>query len=404
MKRSVALLAASLAAGVASTAGAMPFDQLHCRRVRDDVPKRRVRAELVARDPVFGSATGCILKLPARYLCDGSALTGMTPEMPGAAAGPEAPRYLCYRARCDDGGQTLTVHDQFGEHAVEVKSSRLVCAPVHASDAPSTTSTSMAPETTTSTTMAPPDTTSTTLAPPETTSTTVAPPETTSTSVAPPVTTTTTAPPPTSTTATLPPPTSTSSTTLPTTSTSLPASTSSTSVPASTTTTTTLGGPQPPSAGCPVVNEVMTGGATSASEEFVEILNPCAHALELAGARLLYRSATGATERVLASWDAGRVVAPGGRLVYATSLFPGASDGTFVAGLAAAGGGVAVVDAAGMPLDSVGWGTAANGFVEGSVAPAPAAGTVIARIPDGADTNDGAGDFEQASPTPGTAN
>jgi hypothetical protein len=339
----------------------MPFDQLHCRRVRDDVPKRRVRAELVARDPVFGSATGCILKLPARYLCDGSALTSTDPEMPGAAAGGEAQRYLCYRARCDDGGETArTLHDPFGERAVEVKGSRLVCAPAHLVGDGSTTSTTMASDTT-STTMAPETTTSTTMAPAPTTSTT-------STTMAPPSTTSTT------------------------------------SVPSSTTTTTTLGGPQPPSSGCPVVNEVMTGGATSASEEFVELVNPCGHALDLAGARLLYRSATGGTERVLASWDAGRVLAAGGRLVYATSLFPGASDGIFVAGLAATGGGVAVVDATGALIDAVGWGTAANGFVEGSVAPAPAAGSVVARIPDGTDTDDGASDWEQASPTPGAAN
>jgi hypothetical protein len=395
MKRPVAVLAALVAAGVTSQAGAMSFDQLHCRRVRDDAPKRRVRTELVARDPVFGSATGCILKLPARYLCDGSALAGTTPDTPGVVAGAQAQRYLCYRARCDDGGQTLTLHDQFGERAVEVKSSRLVCAPAHLVEGGSTTSTTAPPDSTTSTTAAPDSTTSTTVAPATTTSTTMGPASTTSTTMAPPATTSTTLAPASTTSTTAPPP---------TTSTSLPATTSTTSVPPSTTTTTTLGGPQPPSPGCPVVNEVMTGGASSASEEFVELVNPCGHALELAGARLLYRSSTGGTERVLASWDAGRVLAAGGRLVYATSLFPGPSDGVFVAGMAAAGGGVGIVDAAGGLVDAVGWGTAANGFVETTAAAAPAAGSVIARLPDGVDTDDNAADFEQASPTPGSVN
>jgi len=373
MKRPVALLAALLAAAVAASAGAMPFDQLHCRRIRDDVPKRRVRAELVARDPDFGGASGCVLKLPARYLCDASELAQVSPERPVGVAGAEAQRYLCYRARCDDRGQAMAVQDQFGARTVDVKTSRLVCAPVQGDGPASTTSTTLAPASTTSTTLAP-----------VTTSTTLAPPPTTSTTVAPPVT---------STTATLPPPTSTST-----------SSSSSTSVPTPTTTTSTLGGPLPPSPGCPVVNEVMTGGAGSASEELVEVVNPCAHALDLGGARLLYRSSTGGTERVLASWDVGRVLAAGGRLLYATSVFPGPSDGTFVAGLAATGGGVGVVDAAAALVDAVGWGTAANGFVEGAAAAAPAAGSVIARLPDGADTNDNAADFAVASPTPGAPN
>jgi len=401
MKRPVALLAALLAAAVASSAGAMPFDQLHCRRIRDDVPKRRVRAELVARDPIFGSASGCVLKLPARYLCDASALASISPEMPAVAPGAEAQRYLCYRARCDDRGQEMAVADQFGARTVDVKTSRLVCAPV-VGDAtttsttlapPDTTTTTLVPATTTSSTVPPASTTSSTLAPATTTSSTLAPLTTTSTTVAPPQTTTTTAPPTTSTTATLPPPTSTSTST-----------SSSTSLPATTTTTTTLGGPLPPSPGCPLVNEVMTGGASSASEELVEVVNPCAHALDLGGAKLLYRSSTGGTERVLVTWEAGRVLAAGGRLLYATSVFAGPSDGTFVAGMAATGGGVGIVDAAASMVDAVGWGTAANGFVEGAAAAPPAAGSVIARVPDGVDTNDNAGDFEVASPTPGAPN
>lgn len=424
MKRPVALLVALCAAGVASTAGAIPFDQLQCRRVRDDLPKRRVRAELVARDPMLGSVSGCILKLPARYLCDGSEMTAVTPEVPASTPGAEAPRYLCYRARCDDDDGELAVHDRFGARTVAVKSSRLVCAPVETGDAGSTTSTTLAPPATTTSTTAPPQTTTTTVAPPQTTTTTLAPPKTTTstlppattsttlapattTSTLPPATTSTTVAPPPTTTTTVKPPATTTTTLAPVTTTStLPpaTSTSTTTVPATTTTTTTLGGPLPPSAGCPVVNEVMTGGATSASEELVEVLNRCTHAVDLAGAKLLYRSATGGTERALATWEAGRVLAAGGRLLYATSLFPGTSDGIFSAGLAAAGGGVAVVDAAGTIVDSVGWGTAANGFVEGTVAVAPAAGKVIARVPDGTDTNDGASDWDETTPTPGAAN
>jgi hypothetical protein len=132
-----------------------------------------------------------------------------------------------------------------------------------------------------------------------------------------------------------------------------------------------------------VVNEVMSGGAESASEELVEVTNPCAVPLALEGARLLYQSASGATQRTLVTWEAGLVLAPGARLLYATSLFPGPTDGSFSSGLSGTGGGVAVVDAGGALVDGVGYGTATNDFVEGSVAAAPAAGSVIARIPDG---------------------
>jgi hypothetical protein len=153
-----------------------------------------------------------------------------------------------------------------------------------------------------------------------------------------------------------------------------------------------------------VVNEVMTGGAESASEELVEVTNPCAVPLALEGARLLYQSASGATQRTLVTWEAGLVLAPGARLLYATSLFPGPTDGSFSSGLSGTGGGVAVVDAGGALVDGVGYGTATNDFVEGSVAAAPAAGSVIARIPDGVDTDDGAADWQERAPTPGAAN
>jgi hypothetical protein len=177
-----------------------------------------------------------------------------------------------------------------------------------------------------------------------------------------------------------------------------------TTTPSTSTTTTTLAGPEPPSPGCPVVNEVMTGGTSSASEELVEILNPCAVSLTLEGARILYQSASGATQRTLVTWEAGTVLGPGARLLYATSQFPGPVDGSFSSGLSGTGGGVAVVDAAGTLVDGVGYGTATNAFVEGSVAPAPAAGSAIARIPDGADTDDGGSDWQETSPTPGAPN
>jgi hypothetical protein len=73
--------------------------------------------------------------------------------------------------------------------------------------------------------------------------------------------------------------------------------------------------------------------------------------------------------------------------------------------MAAAGGGVALLDGSGNTVDSVGYGTAANAYVEGSAAPAPPSGQSIARQPNGHDGNNNASDFSvAATPSPGAAN
>ena len=383
MKPSVAAWALLLAAGAVPPALAMPFDHLDCQRIRDPEARQRARATLVPADPAFATREGCTLMLPARYLCTASEAADVRPEPPGAAPGPEAHAYLCYRARCGGERQQVSVRDRFGERVVALKGTRLVCAPRELPDASTTTTTTF---TTTSTTM---QATTSTVVP--TTSTSSSSTSTSSSS------TTSTAPPTTSTS-------SSTTSTIATTSTTSTQPTVTTTTSSTSTTTTTLAGPEPPSPGCPVVNEVMTGGTSSASEELVEILNPCGHALALEGARVLYQSATGGTQRTLVTWEVGAVLAAGGRLLYVTSQLGGPADGEFASGLSGTGGGVAVADATDVLIDGVGWGTATNAFVEGSAAPAPPAGAVIARIPDGADSDDNASDWQQVSPTPGQPN
>jgi hypothetical protein len=361
MKPVVAPWAVSLVVGMGSVALAAPFDHLDCRRVRDPGPRRRVRAELLARDASLAAPADCTLILPARYLCTAAEVLAFHPEPAGLAEGPEAQGYLCYRARCAHDGQEVAVRDAFGDRTVVVRGTSLVCAPLGLPDGSETTTTTVP----------------------------------TSTTTLPPASTTSTAPPSTSTSST----TTTSSST-----TTMTPSTSSTTTTSSSTTTTTLAVPEPPSPGCPVVNEVMTGSMASASEELVEILNACPGPIALDGARLLYQSASGATQRTLVVWEAGAVLEPGARLVYATSQYVGPVDGSFAAGLSGTGGGVGLVDAGEMAIDGVGWGTAVNAFVEGTVAPAPSAGSVIARIPDGSDTDDGGTDWQETSPTPGLPN
>jgi hypothetical protein len=155
-----------------------------------------------------------------------------------------------------------------------------------------------------------------------------------------------------------------------------------------------------------VVNEVKTGSAASASDEFIELYNPCAMAVDLTGFSIVYRSAAGVTDVVVINLT--KTIAAGGWLLIAGPTYSngGTPDQTYGVGrLAAAGGGVGVRDGAQLLVDSVGYGTATNAFVEGAAGTAPPNGQSIARTPNGNDTNHNDADFAVATtPTPRAAN
>jgi len=158
-----------------------------------------------------------------------------------------------------------------------------------------------------------------------------------------------------------------------------------------------------------LISEVMTGGA-SASDEFVELYNPTGGALSLDGLELVYVTASGATITRKASWDAGAAqVAPGAHLLIANEagVYGGQADAVYASGLAATGGSVALRETGAVAaIDAVGWGTAASGWLEGTPAPAPAAGHSLERLPGGAmgsgqDTDQNVNDFvERTDPDP----
>jgi hypothetical protein len=159
------------------------------------------------------------------------------------------------------------------------------------------------------------------------------------------------------------------------------------------------------------VNEFMTGSTGAASNEFVELWNAGSTAVDVSGFKVAYRSAAGTSDTTLATIPAGTTIPVGGFYLLAGSGYLGSHvpDQTFSASLAATGGGLAVRDASGTILDSVGYGEATNAFVEGQPASAPPAtaapGSSSGRIPDGHDTNDNAADFSVSStPSPGASN
>jgi Lamin Tail Domain/Collagen triple helix repeat (20 copies) len=159
------------------------------------------------------------------------------------------------------------------------------------------------------------------------------------------------------------------------------------------------------------VNELMTGSTGAASNEFVEIANTGTTGADIGGFKLAYRSAAGTSDVTLATVPTGTTLAAGGFYLLGGSGYAGtrAPDQSFSAAIAATGGGVALRDATGAIVDSVGYGDAVNAFVESHPASAPATtaapGSSAVRLPDGHDTNDNAADFSvSASPTPGSSN
>jgi hypothetical protein len=160
-----------------------------------------------------------------------------------------------------------------------------------------------------------------------------------------------------------------------------------------------------------VINEFMTGVTGAAGNEFVEVANVGTAAADVSGFKLVYRSAAGTSDVSLATLPAGTTIPAGGYYLFGGSSYAGAvaADQSFSFGLASTGGGVGLRNADGALVDSVGYGSATNGFVEGSAAAAPATtdapGTSAARIPNGHDTNNNSTDFGAATPpTPKASN
>jgi hypothetical protein len=169
--------------------------------------------------------------------------------------------------------------------------------------------------------------------------------------------------------------------------------------------------PGPSGAAVVRINEVATGTTVSAGDEFVELVNTGSAGADLSAFKLAYRSAAGSSDVVLATVPSGTTLAPGGFYLFGGGAYAGArhADQTFAGGLAATGGGVGLRDAGGTLVDSIGWGTATNAFVEGHAAAAPPAtappGASDVRLPNGHDTNDNAADFSvAAAATPGGGN
>jgi hypothetical protein len=157
-----------------------------------------------------------------------------------------------------------------------------------------------------------------------------------------------------------------------------------------------------------VINEVLTRGS-SASDEWVELFNPCDMDVTFSG-KLVYRGPTSTSDSATLVTLTSRVIPRQGYFLIA-NMYAGTADikpfdGGTAVGLGDTGGGVALRDGADQIVTSMAWGSGTNnGFQHGTPAPAPSMNQSVARAPNGADTHNDAADFAlDLTPTPRAIN
>ncbi|MDQ3801073.1 MAG: DNA/RNA non-specific endonuclease [Acidobacteriota bacterium] len=155
--------------------------------------------------------------------------------------------------------------------------------------------------------------------------------------------------------------------------------------------------------------QVAGGGTNAANDEFIELHNTSANSVDLNGYRLVYRSAAGTNDVQLIEWTTSTVIAPGAYYLVASTAYDGTTapnitynPTTCSCSMSATGGGLAIRQGAlntGTVIDSVGYGTATNAFVETAATAAPPANDGRARLNVGCqDTDNNANDFLLLSP------
>lgn len=143
-----------------------------------------------------------------------------------------------------------------------------------------------------------------------------------------------------------------------------------------------------------LLNEVQTAAVSDSGLEFIEIYNAGISDMSLEDMRLAYRSASGERDTTLYRFTENDVISSHGffLLVHSGKSVGRTADAIFTTGLANSGGGLAIRGSDNQILDSMGWGTASNIFVEGTAAAAPGAGSSLERLI-ALDTDDNARDF-----------
>ncbi|MDQ2745958.1 MAG: DNA/RNA non-specific endonuclease [Acidobacteriota bacterium] len=156
-----------------------------------------------------------------------------------------------------------------------------------------------------------------------------------------------------------------------------------------------------------VLSQFQVAGG-SATDEFIELHNISSSTADLNGYRVVYRSAGGTNDVAMVEWTVSTPVPAGGFYLIANSTYDGTVPSNInynvsMVSMSASGGGIAIRSGAvnsGVIVDSVGYGSATNAFVESSVTTAPAANSGQGRIGNGCqDTDSNANDFSNINPS-----
>lgn len=164
-----------------------------------------------------------------------------------------------------------------------------------------------------------------------------------------------------------------------------------------------------------VISQFQVAGDTSgntANDEFIELHNTSSNSVDLNGYRVVYRSAAGTNDVAFVEWTTSTIVPAGGYYLIASTVYNGTvtpnityNPTTCTCSMSATGGGLAIRQGAlntGVIIDSVGYGSATNAFIETAVTTAaPTNGdNSKARLTNGCqDTDNNAQDFSTLTPS-----
>ena len=165
---------------------------------------------------------------------------------------------------------------------------------------------------------------------------------------------------------------------------------------------------EPPSTYPILVSEVMAGKQGNNNYEFIELYNPGDGLIDLQGWSLWYRLTTSDDDLPIFSWETRSLIPPHGHylLIRSGEDLGLPADAFFTQGLNTSGGGLTLRNASGSTEDSLGWGAAPAGFLEGVAAPKIQNDYSLERKPGGhagntSDTDNNETDFFlQSSPSP----
>ncbi len=158
-----------------------------------------------------------------------------------------------------------------------------------------------------------------------------------------------------------------------------------------------------------VISQFQVGSAASFNDEFIELHNTSSTGVDLNGYRLVYRSSGGTNDVAFVSWNNSTIIPPGGYYLITSTSYDGSVPGNISydptscsCSMSGSSGGLAIRFGAlnsGVIIDSVGYGSATNIFVETTPAATAPNDAGNARKTNGCqDTDNNLNDFSILNP------